>query len=62
VRFLQLCLLARPLAAFWRRVALHGSSTLLSFSPLLLYYLGRVTESKRLAVSLVFYSLLSSFG
>jgi hypothetical protein len=62
VRYVQCVFFAKTASTFWLGVAALASARLLALSPSLLYCLGHIEEAKRLAISLVFYALLSSFG
>jgi hypothetical protein len=62
VKAVQFLLFAKPASTFWLKVAKLASARLLSLSPSLLYCFGYIEEAKRLAISLVFYALFSSFG
>jgi membrane-associated phospholipid phosphatase len=62
VKLVQAVLFAKPLWQFWEFIAKLASAKLLAYAPSILYCFGQTREAKRLAISLVFYALLSSFG
>jgi uncharacterized membrane protein YgcG len=62
IRFFQAVLFARPLATFWFHLGDLGCARLFALSPLVLFCLGCPAAARRLAVSFVFYALLSSGG
>jgi hypothetical protein len=62
VRLVQFRGFAQRCSKFWHAVAYLASARFLALSPSILYCFGHIEESKRLAISVVFYALLSSFG
>jgi membrane-associated phospholipid phosphatase len=62
IELVQKCTLAHYIPGFWEKIAKLASATILSSSPAFFFCLGCPAEASRLAITLVFYALLSSFG